>query len=162
MTRAHALLKAIAANRWVDITDAARAQIALIAAQGRQWKRPVGELVEPHPVLADIASVGVREASTALRLANSVDRASRYGIFRPQCLARAIALSSLLDANGIGGHCIRVGVRKIGADFGAHAWVELGDLVLGDDTVDVGTYVPLTDVAFRLRSRHESGSATPA
>jgi hypothetical protein len=156
------LLRAIAANRWVDISDVLSAQIALIAAQRKQWGRPVGELVDPQPLRADITPLTAREVSTALRMADGVDRAARYGIFRPQCLARAIALSSLLDANGITAHRIRVGVRKNGADFGAHVWVELGDLTLGDDTVDVETYVPLTDIAFTSRPRRQSAAAMPA
>ena len=160
MTRAHALVRAIVANRWVDIRDAARAQVALIAALRKQRARPVGELVDAYRIRPEIVALSPDQISRAIGLADSVDRAARYGVFRPQCLARAIALSAMLDTNGIGGHRIRVGVRKTGADFGAHAWVELGDMALGDDTVDVDTYVPLTNVAFTLRSAGHGSTAT--
>ena len=161
MTRAHALFRALAAKRWGDITDAAQAQIALIAAVRKQRERPVGELVDAQRISPKVVSLSRGQVSRAIRLADSIDRAARYGIFRPQCLSRAIALSAMLDSNGIGGHRIRVGVRKTGTEFGAHAWVELGDMALGDDTVDVDTYVPLTNVAFTLRSVRQSGTAAP-
>ena len=90
--------------------------------------------------------VSDHERTRAERLARGVDRAARLGAFRPRCLARALALSRLLTAHGIDGHHIRIGVRRDDGGFVAHAWVELGDLVLGDTRARTAAFVPLTDL----------------
>jgi hypothetical protein len=80
-------------------------------------------------------------------------------VFRPKCLARAVALSQLLDAHGIGGHRIRIGVRRADGTFTAHAWVELGKWILGDSDWTARSYVPLTE-AHVVSGRH-SGAIGP-
>jgi hypothetical protein len=61
----------------------------------------------------------------------------------------------MLDAHGIGGHRIRIGVRRADGTFTAHAWVELGKWILGDSDWSTRTYVPLTDA--RVVGGRDSG-----
>jgi hypothetical protein len=51
--------------------------------------------------------------------------ASACGLFplRPTCLTRSLALVYLLRRRGLPAE-LRIGVRKTGEAFGAHAWVE--------------------------------------
>jgi hypothetical protein len=67
------------------------------------------------------------------RLAAAVSRAAHYGLFRPRCLVRAVALHSMLQARGLFGSSLRVGVRRQKAKLFAHAWVEYGGRVLADE-----------------------------
>jgi hypothetical protein len=51
------------------------------------------------------------------------------------CLARALAVSRLLARNGYKS-TLRVGVRRAGGEFEAHAWVEYGGrAIIGNDEV---------------------------
>lgn len=166
MTRLAAAIRAIRASRWAEIRDVAEAQMALLRAEAMRWLRPAGALVKVSlPVARASELIAVEDAKTCTRLAHAVDRAARYGVFRPQCLARAVALGHLLDVRDITGYRIRIGVRKTGELFTAHAWVELGDKVFGDTISNTEGYTPLTDVSvdrrhrFALRSwRHSSSS----
>ena len=148
MTRIGAAIRAVRSRRWDDMHDVAEAQLALLRAQAMRWVRPLGEFVA-------IASGDVRtpsahaaaQAQTCDRIASAMSRATRYGIFRPLCLTRAVALSQMLDARGIVGHRIRIGVRRDGGSFTAHAWVELGQRIVGDTTANTLPYLPLTQVS---------------
>lgn len=82
----------------------------------------------------------------ARRIALAVNRAAEFGYFRPRCLVRSMALRTLLNAAGIEGAQVRVGVQLVHGRFIAHAWVEYGGQVIGDDPVSVGRFVPLTRV----------------
>jgi hypothetical protein len=53
----------------------------------------------------------------------------------------------MLNAHGIVGHSIRIGVRHDRGSFIALAWVELGHRVLGDPTANTLAYLPLTQVS---------------
>ena len=102
MTRLAAALRAIRASRWAEIRDVAEAQIALLRAETMRWLRPAGSLVEVWlPLDRPSELIAVEDAKTCARLANAVDRAARYGVFRPRCLARAVALGHMLDARDI-------------------------------------------------------------
>ena len=58
--------------------------------------------------------------------------AARYGIGTPSCLEKSLALRWLLAKQGIATD-LRIGVRKAGGKFEAHAWVEKGGRVLVSD-----------------------------
>ncbi|MBC7260571.1 MAG: lasso peptide biosynthesis B2 protein [Chloroflexi bacterium] len=49
--------------------------------------------------------------------------AARYHLYPMRCLPRALALQWLLNKQGIRTE-LRIGVRKEGAQFSAHAWLE--------------------------------------
>jgi len=57
--------------------------------------------------------------------------AERHGLFRPTCLALSLTLWWLLERQGIESH-LRVGIRKEGGKFEAHAWVERDGAALNE------------------------------
>jgi hypothetical protein len=63
--------------------------------------------------------------------AQMVRAAARLGIGDPSCLEVSLALWWLLARQGIASD-LRVGVRKEGEKFEAHAWVECGGATLND------------------------------
>ena len=146
MSGLSALLDAVKDSRWIEIRDVAEAQLALFRAQGMRWVRPLGRLVDvaDQPASPPVQTPTLSQREAGERFARAINRATRYGVFRPKCLARAVALSQMLDAHGIGGHRIRIGVRRADGTFTAHAWVELGTWILGDSDWSARSYVPLT------------------
>jgi hypothetical protein len=148
VTRIGAAVRALRTGRWDDIRDVGEAQLALLRAQAIRWLRPLGELVEIATDDAPAVSCpSSAQTKTCDRLASAISRATRYGIFRPLCLTRAVALSRMLDAHGVVGHHIKVGVRRDRGSFTAHAWVELGHRILGDTTSNTLAYLPLTQLS---------------
>jgi hypothetical protein len=127
-----------------DWRDLAVAQWALLSAQALVLTRPVGSLTSPGAEQGAPASP--HSLAEAVRLARSVTWAARYGVFRPKCLVRSLALTRLLDRRGISGGVIRVGVRMQERDFDAHAWVELDGRILGDTEAHVGSFTRLPDL----------------
>jgi hypothetical protein len=138
------------------------AQFALLWAQGLVWLRPLGRLVDSTPASAANAAATAGEAGVPAerapavgaapvpevprQLALGVRRAAAYGVFRPLCLARSVALNRLLDRYGYPGSRIRVGVRWVDGKFAAHAWVEYQGQILGDDVEHVNRFADLGDV----------------
>jgi hypothetical protein len=110
--------------------DVARGQVALLRA------RAAAPAVEPTP----------EQRAAAARLALGVTRAAAYGVFRPLCLVRAVALHGLLERHGMPGSEVRVGVRWTEGKFAAHAWVEYGGAVLGDQESHVREFAELEDL----------------
>lgn len=120
-----------------------------------------------------------RRAVVVGRATRAIDRAARRGLFRPTCLVRSLALVRLLERWGVPGARIRIGVRRGApagegmvavespagdmlpsggaprpgpggsARVRAHAWVELGGRVIGDDPRHVATFRPLGSVTSR-------------
>lgn len=82
----------------------------------------------------------------ARRIALAVNRAATFGVFRPKCLVRSMALRRMLNDAGIEGAHVRVGVHLSHGRFIAHAWVEYAGQVVGDDAASVARYVPLTGI----------------
>lgn len=123
------LLGKFARLRPRDWFDLVAAQIALLRAQLLVWTRRRGALVRPlhGPGPSDAAG------ETARSVALAVSRAAHYGLFRPRCLVRAVALQRMLQARGVSGSSLRVGVRRENGSLLAHAWVEYGGTVLGDE-----------------------------
>lgn len=70
---------------------------------------------------------------------SSVERmvvsAARYGVVHGNCLSRSLTLCYLLRSYGFDA-CLRLGGRRQGRSFEAHAWVELDNRVF-DSTGDV-------------------------
>jgi hypothetical protein len=139
-------LSRLSLRDWRELFEA---QWALLVAQSMLRSRPMGSLATP---VASVVAVDPDRMLEARRLALAMVRAARFGIFRPQCLARSLALSRMLTAHGITGGIIRVGVRRDDGEFLAHAWVELAGETLGDADEHVGSFVPLTNLdVTRLR-----------
>lgn len=129
---------------WQDWRDLVRAQLALVRAQREMRSVPIGELVRDE--VAPRAASTAERGDDARRIALAVNRAARFGIFRPQCLVRSRALRLLLDRAGVVGAQVRVGVQLSDGRFLAHAWVEYGGQVVGDDPAYVARFNPMTDL----------------
>jgi hypothetical protein len=97
---------------------------------------PPEELADPRP----------HDFERAVALARAVDRVSERGLGRPLCLARSMALQHLLERRGVRGSRVRVGVRGGGGELEAHAWVEWGGHVLGQQPVDADSYLVMDDL----------------
>jgi hypothetical protein len=67
----------------------------------------------------------------AILTAQIVRAASHQGIGDPSCLVVSLALWWLLARQGIASE-LRVGIRKDGGTFEAHAWVECGGATLNE------------------------------
>lgn len=134
-------LRALGLQDWRDLV---RAQLALARAQREMRSVPTGALVrdEIRPESLPTAS----RVEDARRIALAVNRAAQYGMFRPKCLVRSRALRRLLDQAGVPGAEVRVGVQLSQGRFLAHAWVEYGGQVLGDDPAYVARFSPMTDL----------------
>ncbi len=123
-----------------------QAQKAILVARDEVRDRPMGALVPE--VLTGPASdepARPRDRAAAEAAALAIDRVARFGLVRPLCLVRSLALQALLTRRGVPGSVIRVGVRASGPVFAAHAWVEWDGTVLGDDPEYVSRFQPLTD-----------------
>ena len=120
-----------------------QAQWALLAARGMVRNRPIGSLATPT---AGNPPADPAQLPEARRLALAVVRAARFGVFRPQCLVRSVALSQMLAGRRISGALVRIGVRRKNGEFSAHAWVELAGETLGDADDHVGSFVPMTNL----------------
>ena len=152
MRRVVAAISAVRAARWTDVHDVAEAQVALLRAELLRRLRPAGELVEPAKA-DDAGFVSAKEREAYVRLSLAVDRATRYGVFRPQCLAQALALSHMLAIRGFTAHRIRIGVRRDEIAFSAHAWVELIDASRAGAIGNTSGYAALTAVSLSRGGR---------
>ncbi|HEX8692553.1 MAG TPA: lasso peptide biosynthesis B2 protein [Longimicrobium sp.] len=134
-----------AARRAAAAFDVAWAWWALALARLQVWLRPTGRLLgSDEPPAAPAAAPLARER--AVRLARAVDRAAR-GPLRATCLVRAVALHRLLQASGVDGSLVRIGVRAEGGRFAAHAWVEYHGAALGTDGARARSFLPLAPEA---------------
>ncbi len=114
--------------------DLALAQWFLLAARlRRRWTTP-GRFMEilSDDIAGPPATPDAATSALGKRLALAVERAAEHGPVRATCLERAVALDRLLRRPGVTRGRIRVGVQLRDGEFLAHAWVELGDLILAD------------------------------
>lgn len=133
-------LAGLSRREWSDLLAA---QWALVRAALRVRYRPIGSLAIRGSAPPDGAS---GDASRAQAIGRAVQRAATRGLFRPYCLVRALALRELLEANGIRGSNIRIGVRRNEGEFQAHAWVRWGVLVLGDEPAHTALFTEVDDL----------------
>jgi hypothetical protein len=84
---------------------------------------------------------GTRAAPpAALAHAETVARVARGLGHAPPCLARALALQTLLAWGGIPSR-VRLGLRWTAAGLAGHAWVECGGRPVGEDAARIAAYV---------------------
>ena len=132
------------ALHWRDWKDLARAQVALVRAQREMKRLPTGEMVRDETAPPGHGSaMAENRIVDARRVALAVNRVAEFGMFRPRCLVRSRALRQMLDAEGIKGAQVRVGVQLSQGHFRAHAWVEYDGQVVGDDPARVAQFVPM-------------------
>jgi len=121
-------------------------QIALLRALRDVRNRPQGDLVRKDVDASVARPVTPEERARARAVVLGVTRAAAYGLFVPTCLVKSMAISRRLKDAGVAGGVLRVGVARRNGQFVAHAWVELGGEVIGDDAASVERYEPLDDL----------------
>lgn len=129
--------------RPAEAGDLVLAQWNLLVALWTVRRRPPGELL--RPLSEAPADSGVRDDARLERLATAVDRVARFGVFRPTCLVRAVALERQIRGANAGPAVVRIGVRHASGGLLAHAWIELDGRVVGDELARVRRYTPLRD-----------------
>jgi hypothetical protein len=77
----------------------------------------------------------------ASRTARMVHTAARYGVVRPTCLEKSLALWWFLGRRGIASS-LHIGTRKIGSRLEAHAWIELGGSAFNETGGPIPDYAP--------------------
>jgi transglutaminase superfamily protein len=129
----HRLRRVLALPRR-EAADLLFAQWYLVQARAQRRWTTTGRFVDltADAPNAEVASPDAATRALGQRLALAVERAAENGPIRATCLERAVALDRLLRRHGIERARIRVGVRLDQGQFLAHAWVELGDLILAD------------------------------
>lgn len=132
-----------------EFADLLVAQWSLLAAQWTVRSRPRGELL--RPVNGAPPSRGIRDDARLERLALAVDRVARFGLFRPTCLVRAVALERQIRKANAGAAVVRVGVAQASGELLAHAWIELDGQVIGDEAARVRRFTPLHDFSALAR-----------
>ncbi len=118
---------------WLALTWRERAQfvglvIALIGVHGvlamfgymrtRRW-------LEHASARTDWREPDVDDLANARRLAELTAIAGRHGLVTATCLRQALVVYACLRRQGLDAE-LKIGMRKGGAAFDAHAWVELG------------------------------------
>jgi hypothetical protein len=126
-----------------ELGDLLLAQWFLLAAWWDVRRRPVGGLLSV--VNQAPKESGPRNEERLSRLALAVNRVASYGLFRPTCLVRAVALERMIHYAKAGSAVVRVGVFQGAGQFLAHAWIELDQRVLGDRPERVRQFTPLHD-----------------
>ena len=76
--------------------------------------------------------------------------AARYGLVHGNCLSRSMTLCYLLRRHGCAA-CLRVGGRRVGESFEAHAWVEFDGRVLDESSDQRAFFTP-----FPIHFKNES------
>jgi hypothetical protein len=95
------------------------------------------------PNVSDLRFDGiVRDAS---RIARMVHTAARYGLVRPTCLEKSLALWWFLGRRGIASS-LRIGTRKNAGKLEAHAWIECGGSTLNETGEALPDYAPFDSV----------------
>ena len=136
-------LRTLSAPEWTELFWA---QWMLIRVQLLLWTRPRRRLVVPSDRALGALSGGGDITPEMRRLALAVERAAEYGLYRPSCVVRSLALHRMLGSRGLRGSAVRVGARLERGRFTAHAWVEYNGQVLGDRDWHVKQFAELAQM----------------
>jgi hypothetical protein len=80
------------------------------------------------------------------QICRAVNTAARNGLRAPNCLRSSLVLNYMLRRRGWDS-VLRIGVKRDGELFEAHAWVELGQIAV-NDTQDVAErFTPIVDLS---------------
>jgi hypothetical protein len=126
---------------WVDLLAA---QFALLRAQLLVWTRRRGALLTPVHDSMPAATGDAGDVTRVHEVALALARAAEHGLFRPNCLVRAVALHGMLQSRGFWESSLRLGVRRESGQFLAHTWVEYRGMVLADQEWHVKTFTEMT------------------
>lgn len=129
-----------------ELADLCRAQWELLVVRFWLMSTPTGELVKVGGTAAEAPVASEGQVARAREIALAVERAAENGLYRATCLRRATAIQRLLNREQILGSHLRLGVRNGRRGFEAHAWVELGDVLLGDLPQHVAGFTVANDL----------------
>jgi hypothetical protein len=116
----------------------AATRASLRMAGFRRWKAAIEWLTPGIP--NGTAPVGQPEIEFAHAIARWQAAAARHLPITTNCLDRSVTLWWLLRRRGIAAD-LRIGGRKENGQFEAHAWIEVGDVVLDDRGSDRSDFV---------------------
>lgn len=138
------------AERWADPWLFVRSWIRLaqvdMALRSRGFRGAVASCEKGREPTRNVTARDMRRAQ---RYARRIQNASRLHFARARCLHCSLALHGWLRQDGLPSE-LRIGVLKDGDALKAHAWVELGGCVLGDEAVVVSAFAPLSHPSRRL------------
>ena len=97
----------------------------------RRWKELLVRLAPLRTAGASAGLSGGPEMEVARRVAAIQEAVSRHLPWQASCLEKSLVLWWQLGRDGIAAE-LRIGARKEAGRFEAHAWVELGNVVLND------------------------------
>ena len=100
----------------------------------------------PAEKFASGESIGKARAIATLQ-----SSAERHLFFLPNCLERSLVLQWMLRREGIAAN-MRIGGRKQGARFEAHAWVEVNGTPVENASSDGTAFVPFDSVHSALET----------
>jgi hypothetical protein len=123
-------------ERWLLVQSVALLPVTAVALRlvgFRRWQAALSRLA-PR---GEAGTVSCPEACIphVKIVARMVRVASRYSLWRTSCLEQSLVLWSLLLRRGFPAD-LRIGVRKAADSLKAHAWVQVGGVIL-NDTQDV-------------------------
>jgi Transglutaminase-like superfamily len=130
-------LASLSRREWRDML---RAQWALVRAQVRLRTRPRGGLLDRWTAGTTRATAEPAHLERAREIGDAVRRVGLYGVTRPQCLARSLAICELLEREHLPGAIVRIGIRPQASALTAHAWVEFAGEIIGDSRAHVRGY----------------------
>ena len=84
---------------------------------------------------ADLHQADAAELVRAQRAAELIAIAGRHGLINATCLRQSVLLEYWLQRQHLAAE-IKIGVRKAGDLFDAHAWVELNGVALAQDDLE--------------------------
>ena len=84
---------------------------------------------------ADLHQADTTELVQAQRAAELIAIAGRHGLINATCLRQSVLLEYWLQRQNLAAE-IKIGVRKAGDLFDAHAWVELNGVALAQDDLE--------------------------
>ena len=96
--------------------------------RGFRWTQAALQRFLPNTNPEHEPALVSKNAAVTTHMVNSADR---HGLIHPSCLAKSLALWWLLERQGIASH-LRIGIRKEGEKFEAHAWVERDGVALNE------------------------------
>lgn len=96
-----------------------------------------------RPLLGTVAARPVRQdPDEAIRVAAALDAGLGLIPIAPTCLRRSMTLMRELNRLQLSA-TVHIGVRTVAEKVEAHAWVQVGDVVVNDDSDLTNTYVEL-------------------
>lgn len=125
-------------------------RVGLRVAGFSAWKRKLekrAQTAKSYPRAMENAAL-----AEAQRIARAAGVAARHLFFQPTCLELSLALCSMLLRRGIAAE-LRMGARKHGGHFEAHAWLELHGTVLNDARGEHLDFLPFEGPISTLRTQ---------